>query len=99
MPPLLYILLGFAAGYVVGKRSPDGKALRREATAVLDSIGDLHRTGALRSVGTLKVANGSSQDGVSIEITPPPLGGPMPPNRQLPPPTMGGYPYGYPRGR
>jgi len=96
MPPLLYILLGFAAGYIVGKRSPDGKALRREATAVLDSIGDLHRTGALRSVGTLKVANGSSQDGVSIEITPPPTGA-LPPGRQLPPPAMGGYPPYYGR--
>lgn len=98
MFPLVYVALGFVAGYIVGKRSPDGKALRREATSVLQSIGDLHQTGALRSVGTLKVSNGNEQDGVKIEITPPP-GGVVPPGRQLPPPAMGGFPHPYPRVR
>lgn len=66
--PLIYMALGFAAGYFFGKRSPDGKALRREASSVLDSIGKLHLTGALRSIDGMKVSNGNESDGVTVSI-------------------------------
>jgi hypothetical protein len=67
--PLGWILVGFVAGYITGSRHRRADALRREASAVLDSVGRLSGAGALSSIADLQVHSGNAKDGVQVAIT------------------------------
>lgn len=71
--PLLYIAFGFLGGYLVGKRSSatsleTAGRVQREASAVLESVGQLSSTGALASIGDLQLKHGDTRNGVQLLI-------------------------------
>ena len=82
MPPLAYLVLGFVGGYWAGWHTRGGRevkalleqklaigaALRREASALLESVGKLSQTGALSRIDDLKLTQGSDKDGVQLSI-------------------------------
>lgn len=70
--PLFLFVMAFFGGYWVGGRSRGKRelaaSLQREASALLDSLGRLSSTGALRQIGDLKLRHGSDRDGVQISV-------------------------------
>lgn len=71
MPPLLWLAAGLVGGYFAGRRSVRWQittSLRREASALLDSVGRLGQSGALHTVEGLKLSHGSPRDGVQLLI-------------------------------
>jgi hypothetical protein len=69
------LALVFAAGYLLGSQYKTGASavgndkLKSEANEVLDSVGRLAQTGALKDIADLKIKNGSADNGVVVEIT------------------------------
>jgi len=71
MPPLIYLVVGFCGGYLVGRKSGLLAAMRREASAVLDSVARMRN---LSEVEGLKLHQGNDKNGVKLLIkTRPPI--------------------------
>ena len=71
MPPLLWIAGSFLAGYLAGRRSVHWRViseLRREASALLDSVGKLGTAKVLANVEDLKLEHGSDKDAIKLTI-------------------------------
>jgi hypothetical protein len=71
MPVLWWLAIGLAGGFFAGRRSVRWQitgAMRRDASALLDSVGRLGSTGALASVEDLRLRHGSDRDGIKLLI-------------------------------
>jgi hypothetical protein len=63
MPPLLYLVVGFSAGWYMGRRHGILAAMRREASSVIDSIGRMNN---LHSLEGLHLKHGDDKTGVKV---------------------------------
>jgi hypothetical protein len=66
--PLFFLAVGLLGGYLIGRRGGAAAALRREASALLESVGKMARSGALHRIDDLNLRHGTEGDGVQLTI-------------------------------
>jgi hypothetical protein len=65
MPPIIYLVVGFCGGYWIGRRTGILAAMRREASAVIDSVARMNN---LSEVEGLRLHQGNEKNGVKLLI-------------------------------